>query len=267
MKILEIVLILASIGTAVVAAAHTPADTETSDERAQRRIKMIKNLYPPGWPYLGHCLHPDEPKGLLNFDLRQCGESETPPFEKGSRIAVVGAGPAGISMTKLLSDRGFTDITVFEKEDRVGGKSKHIVLESGEKLDVGTVYVVGKYECVELWADQVGMTEKPVDPDGATPRLISAPPSLLADMSPPNFGSEQVWSADYAFRTYGVAPETYSEQLVSDLKKYFESWTQSMGSFEYMFPDEATVNFESINQSFLWWLEEQELHALTPQLI
>jgi hypothetical protein len=40
-----------------------------------------------------------------------------------------------------------------------------------------------------------------------------------------------------------------------------------MGSFECMFPDKATLNFESINQSFLWWLEEQELHALTPQLI
>lgn len=252
-----------------VVAAVRPADNDAAaeSERMHRRIQMIQNLYPPDWPFLGHCLDPEVPNGLLNFDLRECEESETSAFELDSRIAIVGAGPAGVSMAKLLGDRGFEDVTIFEKEDRVGGKSKNIELESGELLDVGTVWTANKYECVELWADQVGMAEAPVNPDGETLRLISSTQSVLANMTPPNFATFPVWLADYAFRNYGIDPAAYAEQLFVDAQNYIANWTQSMGSFEYMFPNEATVDFAAINQSFLSWLEERELFALIPRLI
>ena len=42
------------------------------------------------------------------------------PHEK---ICIVGAGPSGIHMAISLKDRGYQNITIFEKTGRVGGKS------------------------------------------------------------------------------------------------------------------------------------------------
>ncbi len=40
---------------------------------------------------------------------------------KGRRVAVIGAGPAGLIASEVLSDRGFS-VTLFEKEDKAGGQ-------------------------------------------------------------------------------------------------------------------------------------------------
>lgn len=246
-----------------IASGQVPSD----DEDLRRRIQMITNRYPPGWPFLGHCIEPFGPGGILNFELRQCEEQESPPFNKESRIAIVGAGPAGISMVKLLHDRGFTDLTLFEKEGRVGGKSKSIELDDGERFDLGTIWTGGKYECVELLAEHVNMTEKPVNPDGQTPRLVSSDEARLLNMAPPEFGEFNQWSADYANRKYDVSLAEYGDILSQNAQAYIGLWAETMGSNEYMFPDESTVDFESLDQSFLSWLEDHNLYAFIPSLI
>jgi len=43
--------------------------------------------------------------------------------KKTDRIVILGAGPAGIHMAYELKRRGFSHITILEREDRVGGKS------------------------------------------------------------------------------------------------------------------------------------------------
>ena len=41
-------------------------------------------------------------------------------------VCIVGAGIAGIHMGLSLKDRGYKDVTIFEKTDRVGGKIKDV---------------------------------------------------------------------------------------------------------------------------------------------
>ena len=43
-----------------------------------------------------------------------------PPARTGKKVAVVGAGPAGLSVADLLNKRGHS-VTIYEREDRVGG--------------------------------------------------------------------------------------------------------------------------------------------------
>jgi putative selenate reductase len=60
-----------------------------------------------------------------------------PPEKTGCRIAVIGAGPAGLSAGYYLSINGF-DVTIFDRQDRIGGMPAHVIPGfrlSGESLD------------------------------------------------------------------------------------------------------------------------------------
>jgi len=47
----------------------------------------------------------------------------TLPSDINSRIAIVGAGPAGVHMAYSLKKKGYSDVVIYEKSDRVGGKT------------------------------------------------------------------------------------------------------------------------------------------------
>ncbi|WP_246103634.1 phytoene desaturase family protein [Swaminathania salitolerans] len=54
------------------------------------------------------------------------------------RIAVIGAGPGGLASAMLLAHEG-AEVTVFEKEDRVGGRSSCFEFE-GFRFDIGPTF-------------------------------------------------------------------------------------------------------------------------------
>ncbi len=74
------------------------------------------------------------------------------------RIGIVGAGPGGISLARLLTDRGYADVTVLEKSDRVGGKSLTVHHE-GIGHEMGTCYTADGYRTCEEWMKEAGMEE------------------------------------------------------------------------------------------------------------
>lgn len=43
-------------------------------------------------------------------------------IDKNRRIVIIGAGPSGISAAVKLFENGFTNVTILEAEDRIGGR-------------------------------------------------------------------------------------------------------------------------------------------------
>lgn len=64
-------------------------------------------------------------------------------------ILIVGAGPGGLSAAIQLQAAGF-DVTVYEKEDRPGGRNRH--LEVGDyTFDTGPTFFLMKYVLEEIF--------------------------------------------------------------------------------------------------------------------
>jgi cyclopropane-fatty-acyl-phospholipid synthase len=82
------------------------------------------------------------------------------PLPKNTRIAIIGAGPGGLSSARKLKDLGFTNVVVFEKNE-AGGKS-HTVEFDGRPHDMGaTMGTKLMYRKVEKFADEAGEATVP----------------------------------------------------------------------------------------------------------
>ena len=57
-----------------------------------------------------------------------------------ARIAIIGAGPAGLSTAWFLGKQGFHDVTVLEKLGRVGGLCKSVTIDD-LSYDLGANYL------------------------------------------------------------------------------------------------------------------------------
>ncbi len=76
------------------------------------------------------------------------------------RIAIVGAGPAGLDAAESLNEKGYSDIVIFEKSDRAGGKCV-TVDHLGKKYDLGAIMVGSGYHRVLFHCNKYG--EKTVE--------------------------------------------------------------------------------------------------------
>jgi len=83
-------------------------------------------------------------------------------MSQGTRIGIIGAGAAGLSAAHYLKKQGYQDITLFEADDRVGGKCCSIQLD-GAVFDIGAVIATMGYNRVlDLAAEyQVPLTCAP----------------------------------------------------------------------------------------------------------
>ena len=59
-------------------------------------------------------------------------------------VCIVGAGPAGIHMALSLKDRGYKDVTILEKTDRVGGKIKDVKFDGYYQWQ-GAIFLTADY--------------------------------------------------------------------------------------------------------------------------
>jgi len=72
------------------------------------------------------------------------------------KIAIIGAGPAGLSMARLLTDSGKAHVTVYEAQDRIGGKS-WTVEAAGDIAEMGTCYLTIAHKQTAAWMKALGV--------------------------------------------------------------------------------------------------------------
>ena len=81
------------------------------------------------------------------------------------RVCIVGAGPAGVHMSLTLKQKGYSNVTIFEKSGRVGGKSFDLNLESGSYHPQGAfVFTSDYFTNLVALAEKYGVGEYAVIP-------------------------------------------------------------------------------------------------------
>lgn len=81
---------------------------------------------------------------------------------RSPRIGIIGAGPGGLSLARVLTDRGYADVTVIERAPRVGGKSYTLHVE-GLGHEMGTCYTATGYTVARRWMREAGISEHTLD--------------------------------------------------------------------------------------------------------
>ena len=77
-------------------------------------------------------------------------------MSSSSRVAVVGAGFAGLTAARALADLGL-EVSLFEARDRVGGRVWSRALENGEIVEMGGEWIASGQEAVLSLAARVGV--------------------------------------------------------------------------------------------------------------
>lgn len=76
-------------------------------------------------------------------------------------LAIIGAGAGGLSAARLLKDQGYQNITIFEAQDRVGGKA--LSLRYGGALhEMGTCYSTLAHRRTNAWMRELGIKQRPL---------------------------------------------------------------------------------------------------------
>ncbi|XP_010218033.1 PREDICTED: spermine oxidase [Tinamus guttatus] len=105
------------------------------------------------------------------------GDSTDDPLSSGlrrkrqPRIVVIGAGLAGLSAAKALLESGFTDVTILEATDRIGGRVQSVKLEHAT-FELGATWIHGSHgNPVYHLAEDNGLLEETTDGERSVGRI------------------------------------------------------------------------------------------------
>ena len=74
-------------------------------------------------------------------------------FHSGTRFAIIGAGPGGLSAALALRKKGYSNIEIFEKETAAGGKVNSYIYE-GKPYELGAILLTANFHEVKKIADE-----------------------------------------------------------------------------------------------------------------
>ena len=174
----------------------------------------------------------------------------TKPFSLNSKVAIIGAGPAGIHMAYELSKRGHKNITVFERLDRVGGQS-HTVFYRDTAFDLGTLNFMDHYPVL-------GKLQKELDLDLVD--INAMPKAMLAgrEVSGLRFIFEQYHKDHPSFGPKWLGYFRFLLRLKRDFKRATALNRELID--EYGFPKESRI--DDLQKPTAQFLAEHGLETL-----
>ncbi|MEO5971320.1 MAG: FAD-dependent oxidoreductase [Bdellovibrionia bacterium] len=107
---------------------------------------------------------------VIMIPMLQSEGSWAAPADLNLGIAVLGGGVSGLTAARSLKKSGYKNVTVFEKEDQVGGKVSSIDYDN-HHFELGAVWISRDYSVVRDIAKEVGVSFK----DYIIPKLIVEP--------------------------------------------------------------------------------------------
>jgi len=208
------------------------------------------------------------------------------PFKPTDRIGIVGAGPAGVHMASRLKQMGYLKTTLFERSDRVGGKSLTLYLnESGECVqqkdpksgqvdtsscvahDMGTCFLHNGYHIIRDLVAEYNLTSV-IAPEGRAMFSHFAADSL-SSQSMQEFVTSSIMDG-VKKKVIKVPWYAFTEKLkvlgalLTAVKKYNELHESLFGKVEFSMPPRPSASvLEKINMTFAKFLEENDMHALS----
>ena len=206
-------------------------------------------------------------KNLLGL-IQQPLPSRGKPFPKISgpktkdRVCIIGAGPAGIHMAQSLKKRNFTDIVIYEKSNRVGGKSYDVTLENTVNY-MGTVFIEPNYfDTVVPLAKQYGVGDLVQIPSANMFRYNSGfkPGSKLR--------TQQYMVGSLQNITGEEDPLSNVKQLLIDMGRYIKIHQEMFGSYKgELMPRPSADVLYRIRGTFLDFLKREKLLTLVPYFL
>ena len=147
------------------------------------------------------------------------------------KIAIIGAGPAGLAAAERLTDRGYQDVVVFDADRQVGGKALTMQVD-GRPYDIGAAIVLARFDAVHSRAARYDVELRTVktpavvdmtsgewlNPVARAARLLN-PAGILTNL--------KLARALKGFHEYAAAPGY--NNMPSELHQPFSQWTQANG--------------------------------------
>lgn len=185
-------------------------------------------------------------KSLLSLATQTgCSDTRTLHTGKQLRIGIIGAGAGGISAAHYLKQKGYENITILEREERVGGKCLAINVPEDETLyELGAILVPQSYTTVRKLAAVFGE------------EIVGSPPACemwtgkkIMEETPYSYWGQLMgvirglWSSFSSFRIMnkagmgGLSQTTLAESTahfirrkgLSFWERYFQSILENMG--------------------------------------
>ncbi len=114
------------------------SDPDFAAKAASGRSRFINTCIACNQACLDNAFREQATTCILNPEAGREIQMRKKPTKYKKRVAVVGAGPAGLEASKTLAERGH-DVTLFERGSRIGGQLLHAVLIPGKEEFLNTI--------------------------------------------------------------------------------------------------------------------------------